>query len=242
MDIFRRMLISSIFPCFKVKLFLFLFTLLFVGSNIFAQTDYSRSSLWKDEIAEFKESDLKNPPGEGRILFIGSSSFRGWRSLTDDFPEHKVFNRAFGGSHLSDLIYYFEDIVRPYKPCQIIVYEGDNDIASGMTPEEYLRDVITFNRMVEIFLPGTELAFVSIKPSPAREEWFIEYRKANSLIREFCMTKPHLKFIDVSQLMVDKDQEIKEEYFLEDMLHMNPSGYQLWKMIIKPYLSQCGRI
>nr|WP_010664911.1 PAF-AH subunit gamma [Marinilabilia salmonicolor] len=142
---------------------------------------------------------------------------------------------------MSDLIYYFEDIVRPYNPCQIVVYEGDNDIASGMSPEAYLQDVITFTRMVEIFLPGTELAFVSTKPSPAREEWTDEYQEANTLVREFCMSKPHLKYIDVSQLMVDKNQNIKKELFLGDMLHMKPSGYQLWKAVVRPYLSECGR-
>ncbi|MDN5290642.1 MAG: hypothetical protein PWQ06_881 [Anaerophaga sp.] len=207
----------------------------------FAQQNYSRASLWDDDIAKFKQNDLNSPPEEGGILFIGSSSFRAWRSLNDDFPKYNVLNRAFGGSHMADLIYYFDDIVVPYNPCQIIVYEGDNDIASGMSPEAYLQDVITFTRLVEIFLPGTELAFVSTKPSPAREKWSDEYQKANSLVRDFCMSKPHLRFIDVSQLMIDKNGTIKDDIFLGDKIHLNPSGYRLWETLVRPYLSDCGK-
>ncbi|SFD73793.1 GDSL-type esterase/lipase family protein [Thermophagus xiamenensis] len=218
-----------------------LLLLLINNLDIAAQGNYSRASLWEDDIANFKKEDVQNPPDEGGILFIGSSSFRGWRSLEQDFPEYKVINRAFGGSHMSDLIYFFADVVLPYKPCQIIVYEGDNDIASGMTPEEYLQDVITFTRLVEIFLPGTEIAFVSIKPSPARKKWSEKYQEANQLVRSFCHGKPYLKFIDVSQLMVDKDGNIKADLFLSDLLHMKPSGYQLWKNIVRPYLSECGK-
>ncbi|MGQ1890155.1 GDSL-type esterase/lipase family protein [Thermophagus sp. OGC60D27] len=219
----------------------FLMLFLTDSLNIAAQSEYSRASLWEDEIAEFKQRDLENPPKEGSILFIGSSSFRGWRSLKDDFSEYKVINRSFGGSHLSDLIYYFDDLILPYKPCQIIVYEGDNDVASGMTPKEYLQDVVTFSRMVEVFLPESELAFVSIKPSPAREKWIEEYQEANNLVREFCISKPNMKFIDVSQLMIDREGKIKEEYFMSDMLHMKTLGYQLWKKVILPYLSEKGK-
>lgn len=207
----------------------------------FAQEEYSRASLWEDDIEGFKEKDRSDQPDKGGILFIGSSSFRGWRTLQEDFPQYNVFNRSFGGSHLSDLIYYFNDIVLPYSPCQIVVYEGDNDVASGMTPEEYLQDVITFTRLVEIFLPGTELAFVSTKPSPARKKWEDQYSKANCLVREFCLSKPHLKFIDVHQLMFDGDGNIVEKYFLGDRLHMKPSGYDLWESVVRPYLNDCGK-
>jgi len=199
--------------------------------------NYNRGSLWAKDIEAFKNHDLIDFPGEGRILFLGSSSMRGWRNLEEDFPRHKVLNRAFGGSHLSDLIYYFSEIVLPYKPCQIFVYEGDNDIAGGMTPQQYLQDVITFVRMVEIMLPGTPVEFISTKPSPAREKWADKYKEANRLVRDFAMEKPNVRFIDVEQLMLNEFGEIIPEYFQNDRLHLNRKGYSLWAEIVRPYLS-----
>ena len=85
---------------------------------------------FKDEINTYIESDKSNPPPESCYLFIGSSSMRMWKSLQEDFPGYPVINRGFGGSHFSDAIYYFNDLILAYNPKKIIIYEGDNDIAS----------------------------------------------------------------------------------------------------------------
>jgi len=218
---------------------LFVFTIF--AASALSQSAYERDTLWQQDIDRFKKMDEKNPPENGSILFIGSSSFRAWGSLDDDFSEYNVLNRAFGGSHLIDIIWYFEDIVLPYKPCQIIVYEGDNDIAAGKSPEAYLEDVITFVRLVEMNLPNTKIDFVSTKPSPAREKWSENYLRANKLVRDFCLKRPHLRFIDVEQLMYDEDGKIIEDIFIEDRLHMNEKGYDIWEAAIRPYLLTCGQ-
>lgn len=208
---------------------------------VFSQSVYERDTLWRQDIERFKEWDEENPPEKGGILFIGSSSFRAWDSLEDDFSDYNILNRAFGGSHLIDLIWYFEDIVLPSRPCQIIVYEGDNDIAAGKSPDAYLEDVITFVRLVELHLPGTIIDFVSTKPSPARKEWSDDYRQANQLVRAFSMKQPNVRYIDVEQLMYDQGGNIIEEIFIQDRLHMNEKGYDIWEKVIGPYLCSCGK-
>ncbi len=205
------------------------------------QTGYGRASLWEKDMEAFKQADAKQFPEKESILFVGSSSFKGWVTLGEDFPEYNVINRAFGGSVLSDLIYFFHTVVSPYAPSQIIVYEGDNDIAGGITPEAYLEDVITFVRMVDIFLPGTPVDFLSIKPSPARQKWTPQYRKANQLVCQWAASKPQVRFIDVAQLMVGRRDEIHSDYFLQDKLHLNKKGYQLWASVVRPYLLDKGK-
>lgn len=219
----------------------FLALLLLCTGSLFGQSGYERDTLWQKDIKEFQRNDREDSPEKGGVLFLGSSSFRAWDTLEEDFSDYNVLNRAFGGSHLLDVIHYFDEIVLPYQPCQILVYEGDNDIASGKTPEEYLEDVITFVRLVEIHLPGTKIDFVSTKPSPAREKYSENYRKANALVREFCMERPHLRFIDVEQLMYDANGLIKEDLFIGDMIHMNEEGYDLWRKVVRPYLSECAK-
>src|SRR5689334_18469018 len=73
---------------------------------------------WEKEIAAFEAADRKHPPPQNAILFIGSSSIRFWKTLTNDFPEHAVINRGFGGSQISDSTHFISRIVAPYHPKQ----------------------------------------------------------------------------------------------------------------------------
>ena len=87
--------------------------ILLVGLQSFAvaQTDYQRSHLWEKEIAAFTAADKKEFPKKGKVLFVGSSSIRGWRTLREDFPSIYTINRGFGGSHLEDVNFYAPQIV-----------------------------------------------------------------------------------------------------------------------------------
>src|SRR4051812_12764767 len=57
---------------------------------------------WEKEIAAFEAADRMNPPPKGGILFTGSSTIRLWKTLAQDYPQHKVINRGFGGSEIAD--------------------------------------------------------------------------------------------------------------------------------------------
>lgn len=43
----------------------------------------------------------------------------------------------------------------------------------------------------------------------------------------------------VSKQMFDKNGKIRTDIFLEDNLHMNAKGYEVWTGIIKPILIEC---
>ena len=53
---------------------------------------------FQSQIAAYEAQDRENPPPKGQILFTGTSTIRRWTTLAQDFPEHKVINRGFGGS------------------------------------------------------------------------------------------------------------------------------------------------
>src|SRR6188474_2995851 len=66
---------------------------------------------WENEIAAYEAADRTSAPPKGEVLFIGSSTVRLWKSLAQDFPEHRVINRGFGGSQIVDATHFAPRIV-----------------------------------------------------------------------------------------------------------------------------------
>src|SRR5436189_1237529 len=136
---------------------LWLVILLFGLADLTAQsqTNFSR---WEAEIAAFEASDRTNPPPRNSILFIGSSSFRLWKTLAQDFSDKPVINRGFGGSEIADSTALASRIIFPYHPRMIVLYAGDNDLAGGKSPQRVVSDYRAFVRTIRAQLPETRIA------------------------------------------------------------------------------------
>jgi lysophospholipase L1-like esterase len=196
----------------------------------------SSSARWESEIRAFEAADQTNAPPPGGVVFVGSSSIRLWKTLADDFKGLPVLNRGFGGSQLADSVFYTGRIVIPYRPQQIVLYAGDNDLAAGKSPEQVFHDFEAFITKVRSALPGARISYVSIKPSPARLALLPQMRAANALIAEFIHTGRDLDYIDVFTPMMREDGQPRPEIFGPDRLHMNAQGYALWTRLIRPHL------
>src|SRR3546814_6044683 len=54
------------------------------------------------------------------------------------------------------------------KPRSILVYVGENDLATGATPAEVANNVLTLLRQLRADYPKAHIAYLSLKPSPIR--------------------------------------------------------------------------
>ena len=194
------------------------------------------SAIWEQDIQKFEAADKANPPKPGAIVFIGSSSIEHWKDVASDFPDKRVLNRGFGGSRIADSTYYAGRIIVPYKPSMVVFYAGDNDINDGHSAQQVFDDYVAFVARVRKDLPATPIAYISIKPSPSRAKLLPVMREANAKVRAYAATHPHLIYIDVASKMLDAGGQPRAELFLEDRLHMNRAGYDLWRGIIAPVL------
>jgi lysophospholipase L1-like esterase len=219
------------------KLFVFFILAIFLLlSEVLAQE--IEQNYWEEAIQKFEANDKLNPPQKGSVLFVGSSSIRMWKSLSEDFPFTNVLNRGFGGSQMSDLRHFVYRIIIRYKPQKIFIYEGDNDIADDKSPEFILNDFINLVITIREELPEVPIYFISVKPSPSRWKWEKEYKETNRLFKNYIATNKEQKlhFIDVFTAMLGDDGKPKPDIFLKDQLHMNAKGYKLWKKLIEPEL------
>jgi len=197
----------------------------------------SHPRFWSD-IQNFKKQDEKSFPPKHAILFVGSSSLKKWNNLQDDFPGYTIINRGFGGSTLADLIRYADDIVFPYHPKQVVIYCGENDLASSdtVTAGEILARFKALFKTIRGRYSDLPVAYIAIKPSPKRRHLLPKMRECNQLIKEFLAMQKNAVFIDVYQPMLDDSGQPLPEIFLRDGLHMNAKGYALWKKILEPFL------
>lgn len=216
-------------PNYQSMKFISLLALLFLNLTAYAQT-----SPFENEIRAFERKDSISTPPAHPILFTGSSSIRFWSSLAQDFPGKTVLNRGFGGSELKDVLQFADQIIIPYQPKQIVLYAGENDIATGHQTGQQ-----TFERFVALFtyirqkLPGVPLLFISIKPSPSRRKYFAENDVANRLVKKYLSKQRKARFVDIRPIMLQPNGQPIPELFRQDSLHMLPAGYERWADVLR---------
>ena len=217
------------------RLFFSMFFLIFSVSVVDAQ----RPAFYND-IQAFKSADSSHFPPAHAILFVGSSSFTKWKDVQDYFPGFLVINRGFGGSTLPDVIRYAPAIIFPYKPTQVVIYCGENDLAASDTVSAQL----VLERFKHLFflirknIPQAQINYVSMKPSPSRRKLMQKMQQGNAMIKSFLQKQLNSSFINVFNQMLDANGQPLKNIYLADSLHMNAKGYQIWQKIIRPYLKK----
>jgi lysophospholipase L1-like esterase len=192
-----------------------------------------KPEVWAEAIAKFEEEDQKMPPPKHGVLFLGSSSIRGW-DTTKWFPDLPVVNRGFGGSQICDSTHYADRLVNIHQPRIVVFYAGDNDIAGGKSPEQVRDDFHAFVEKVRGPQPELPIVFISIKPSIARWKLADKIMAANRLIKEDIEELGNIEYLDVWPAMLNEQGEPKEELFSDDGLHMNEDGYKVWTELVMP--------
>lgn len=192
---------------------------------------------------EIKNIEAKTNGGPGidnvlDVLFVGSSSIRGWRSVVEDMKPLSVLNNGFGGSTIRDILYHYDVVVKPFKTKKIVLYV-ENDIIIESSLDTYiLFDMFRiFTHKVFADFPGVKLYIISLKPSPSRANVLGKQVLINEMLKSYAERVENLEYIDVASKMVING-EIDTTLFIGDKLHMNPKGYELWTQIVKPMLNQ----
>jgi lysophospholipase L1-like esterase len=206
------------------------------SANVLAEAPDPDPARFAEAIETFEVWDTKNSFPENGILFVGSSSIRFWPTASA-FPGKPIINRGFGGSEISDVIHYHARVVTPYAPSTIFLYVGDNDIAGGKSAAQVFDDYKEFIALVEAELPDTKVFFISIKPSVLRWDYWPTMQEANALVREYAARHPNLGFVDLASPLLGENGKPKD-VFIDDGLHLNEYGYQLWQEALGPYLEQ----
>ena len=191
---------------------------------------------WEGEILAFEQQDRLAPPPANAIVVTGSSTIAGWYSIRNDLAPLEVVPRGFGGSTADDLDYYLQRVVLAYAPRAVVIYEGDNDIASGLTPQYFASRISQIAGRVSDRYPGARVYVISIKPSPLRWGVWPQMQQANQLLANLCASDPRYTFINTAAALLGPDGQPRPEYYASDTLHLSAAGYKAWTDVVRPVL------
>lgn len=213
-----------------------LLTWLLATAGLCAAAPTNNFARWEKDMAAFERADRANPPPQHAVLFAGSSGIRLWKTLAQDFPDQRVINRGFGGSHIADSVHFADRIIIPCAPRLIVLRAGGNDINAGKAPEQVCNDFKDFVTTVRTKLPDVKIVFIGQNPTPARWKNREREQAANALVREYIKQTPRLVYVDTWDKVLGADGLPRVELFVADKLHFTPAGYKILTDLVQPTL------
>ena len=193
-------------------------------------------NIWKEEIAAIRSKSKKLTDQTGLTAFYGSSSIRLWSTMEEDLAPHHVMNLGFGGSSYRWCDHFFDEVFEFVRPSRIILYAGDNDLGGNTPHHEIQAFILSLLNKIKGKYGNIPIGIISVKPSPDRLHL---KEKIELLNAELLSISNHLEqgsYINIYREMLSFDGTLRPELFVEDQLHLNPKGYELWKKVIKDHL------
>lgn len=217
---------------------LVMFASLLLVEGAAAQTATTPGNRFEKNVLAYEASDKAEAPPKGAILLVGDSQFYRWKTLHEDLPEYTIVNRGIDSFQFSDILYFMDRIVLPYKARMIILHVGGNDVHTGKSAERVLEDFKAFVARVRAVQPSVPIAFSSITPGPGRWEEADKRKQTNRLIKDYIATQKNLYFIDLWDAMLTSDGQPREDLWVADRIHPNHDGYLLRVKIMRPILGK----
>lgn len=176
-----------------------------------------------------------DPHPDRSIVFLGDSitDEGNWSQL---FPQASVENRGIGGDTTLGVLNRLDQVIAS-KPTKIFLMIGTNDLCFG----RQIPDIVTNYRHIltrlKTELPGTPVYIESVLPFndtifPSRSlRTNSNISKLNNNIKSLAQQYQY-QYIDLTTAFTDKDGRLPARY-TKDGLHLNESGYILWRNQIK---------
>ena len=203
--------------------------------TITAAAEYPDPERFRPAIDAFLAADAESPPPKGTIVATGSSSMRGWHSrIAEDLSPLTIIPRGFGGSNMNDVRHFLDELVLRHAPRAVLLYEGDNDAAGGVAPDEIMAHFDAIAAGIHEVLPETRIYILAVKPSIQRWHLWESMSATNALLADRAANDARLTFIDIATPMLGEDGKPLPEIFVADNLHMNDAGYDIWRDVVRP--------
>ncbi|WP_182870190.1 GDSL-type esterase/lipase family protein [Rhodopirellula sp. JC639] len=246
-----------------MRLFLLIMTCLLVGPSIATKlaaqesapqvTDSSEDLLapyrdaaekrWAKDIAAFEELNNTEENTADAVLFIGSSSIRRWTTMAVDMAPYQTIRRGYGGAKFTDMAVFVDRLVTPHQYRAIVMFVGNGVVGKedDHTPDQIealARHIVAVSQQHQ---PDAPFFLIEITPCESRFDAWPKIRAVNARLREIALSTPNTYFIPTASHYLKADGTPRAELFVDDRLHLNDAGYELWSKLIRRRLDDVLR-
>lgn len=212
------------------------------------------------------ENYEQEPVQKGLIMFYGHSLFTRWgspkwgyRRLDEDIRAKDgslaCVNHGFGTSTSEELLYYYDRMVRPWAPRALVLMAYANDGMYGYSPEDVMVNLSKICHWARTDFPGIKLFLVEEHPHPStkntklRPAWNNynnKKNKYNELLALYAQTHEDTEVITLwnrpeffeTPEDVGDFNKVREDIFVDDKVHLNQAGYDIFGPIFKEALDE----
>ena len=129
-------------------------------------------------------------------------------------------------------MYHLEPLVLRYSPKKVFIYEGDNDLFAKKRTKEIIATTHQIIQRIQAAESSVKIVLIAAKPSISRWKLRGKYKKLNRKFKKISEKNSLVDYADVWSPMLN-GRKLKKDIFIEDGLHMNQKGYNLWYEAIK---------
>ena len=198
-------------------------------------------------VLKYEQEELE----EGLIMFYGDSGFTRWKSSWGHRPLEEdirmkdgskaAINHGFGTSTAEEQLYFYDRLVRPWRPRALVLKTYGNDAGFNYSPEEIL---FLQSRIIEYArhdMPGIRFYLCDVTPAPNRMNLpsasYNQIMEYNRLLKEYCERHDDCTFVchTESPLFYNDASDagsydtIRTDMYVEDNSHFNQKGYDKYQ-------------
>ena len=170
---------------------------------------------------------LKLPP-KNPLIFYGSSNFKNWHTLEQDFVEYNALNHGFGGSNDRDLIVYADKLVLLLYPKTLVLNTSSNDVYAGFKDDEIFENR---KKLLDIFSAIENVVVLSVIRGEVSEELEKRFENIDKTVEKLCENYSNTSFLDVTTAL-DRTSSFVDNH------HLNDIGRKMIENIIKNELER----
>ena len=212
------------------------------------------------EILKYEEEPIE----KGKILFYGHSVFTRWgspkwgyRRLDEDIRMKDgslaCVNHGFGTSTAEELLYYYDRMVRPWAPRALVLATYANDGMYGYDVEDIMRNIGKICAWARTDFPGIKIFLMEDHPRPngkgatVRDEWNSGKQRReryHRLLQAYASLHEDTTVVELwnrpeffeTPEDVGNFQKVRDDIFVEDKVHPNQAGYDIFGKIFREVL------
>ena len=202
--------------------------------------------IWNESMENAVLEYEKEPIEKGKIVFYGPSNFTRWSArfgmkpmaevLRGKSGEKCVINRGFGSTCAEHQLYYYNRMVKPLEPKVLVYHPMGNYSSFGYSAEETWEIAQRVIVWAETDFPGIQIYLSGYSVHKAKSNLCKrqERLRMTAVMKAFCEEKETRHYItayDWPELV-----ERREEIFVEDGVHFNQDGYDIYEKFFKEAL------